>query len=195
MASFPPGRWICGAIALTVAAEAPAGAAIARAPARSDNSVTAQFARMFISACMNGELNLSPAVARKATSKELQLGTPRNQVRADHYRIRKPARAALRVAYYDPPTRDGWAQTCMLHTRIHEIGTAWKLITAELEGVPVRHIKNTEIYAIDDPANGYHIWISGSQLMSAIYSDAAIAKARNEGRRMTVNAVDSIFIP
>jgi hypothetical protein len=163
-----------------------------------ENPVTTELTSVFISACLDGELQLVPGRVEEVDAKDVAVfATPsRNAKNARYYRLGKPAKAALIVSDQDPPTDRGFARTCSVTTRGHDVETAWHLVSQAMDGKPARHIPDTVFYTIDHPAAGYSIHVGSSLLRIGHYTAEEVQKARlrpGGAKKMTVTAVASLY--
>lgn len=177
---------------LTLAALLLAGSANADPPG---TSASAELAEIWISACLDGRLRLSPDRIREVGpgGVEAYWQPERRQRNARYYKILKPARAGLIITDYDPPTHQGFKSTCELVSRGNDLKALWPRVASALGGKSVRHIPDMNIYTVDNPADGYRIEVRSWFLSVGHYTDKKVSEARARSKKPTAQAEDSIF--
>ncbi len=158
-------------------------------------STSAELAEIWISACLDGRLRLSPDRIREVgvDGMEAYWQPERRQKNARYYKIVKPAKAGLIITDYEPPTYQGFKSTCELVSRGHDLKALWPRVAAALGGKSVRHIRDMNIYTVDNPAEGYRIEVRSWFLSVGHYTDKKVQEARARSKKPTAQAEDSIF--
>ncbi|MBV8685541.1 MAG: hypothetical protein JOZ90_09045 [Alphaproteobacteria bacterium] len=141
-----------------------------------DNPVTAQLASMFISACLDGRLDLRPDQGREVSRKALPASDQddaRGSKSARYFRIVKPAKAVLVMADYDPPARDGRVYLCMIDTPRLDVKAAGRLIDSALKGLHPARSFGESSYDAFVPQERVSIYVSRTQMALTRLDQAA----------------------
>jgi hypothetical protein len=158
-------------------------------------SASAELAEIWISACLDGQLRLSPDRIREvgAGGVEAYWQPERRQRNAHYYKILKPTGAGLIITDSDPPTHQGFKSTCELVSRGKDLKALWPRVASALGGKSVQHIRDMDIYTVDNPAEGYRIEVRSWFLSIGHYTDKKVWEARARSKKPTAQAEDSIF--
>lgn len=152
-------------------------------------------ASIWISACLDGRLQLSANGVREVSAGELETywEPERRQRNARYFKIIEPAEAGLVITDYDPPTREGFKSECDLISRTHDLKPSWRTISNAVAGTPVKRIPGMDVYTIDNRAGGYRIEVHSWLLSIGHYSDKIVKDARARAKKPKVGAEDSPF--
>ncbi|MEA3052420.1 MAG: hypothetical protein QOG72_1323 [Sphingomonadales bacterium] len=148
-------------------------ALLAAAPASAPESlvrnapVTAQLAAMFVSACLDGKLQMRPDQGREISRRELSSfdrDDAQGSKSARYFKIFKPAKAILVMADYDPPRYDGQTYLCMIETSILDLKAAARLISLALADLRPAQTLSETAYEAFVPQEGARIYVSRTQM-------------------------------
>ncbi|HEX8574420.1 MAG TPA: hypothetical protein VF759_16895 [Allosphingosinicella sp.] len=147
-----------------------------------------QLVEIFLDACVRGQLRLSRQQASQIRYDEVPYSIRWNFRRDDpgrFYRIREPLDATLAILSYDPPTKDGWAERCLLFSNHIKRPVAWNIIAASVPGgVEEKSRDDLLHYVLDVPQLRYRITAGSGdyrygivvKLQTILYDEATAAR-------------------
>jgi hypothetical protein len=180
-------------VSALIAAMALPAAAPAPAPDAAEDSVTRQMVAMFVSACLDGQLRLSPDQGRQVSWRELSSrdrDDAKGSKSARYFKIVKPVPAMLVMADYDPPAPDGTVYLCMIDRPLLKLKEASRLINESLRGLKPVVTFGESAYEAFVPKERLLIYVSRTQMALSRLDQATadrlaakVAKAQAAQRR------------
>lgn len=140
---------------------------------------TAAMAEMFISACLDGKLSLSPRDADEIQPRNVPFWAREDDEKGKsihYYRLTEPAKAYLVTAFYDPPNSDGVVSDCYISAYVVDAKVAGMLVHHAITGAYPKYVKYAHNYSNFIPEQHFYVSITPYAISGTRFSEAVSRK-------------------
>jgi hypothetical protein len=175
-------------------------AAQAAAAPSSVHPETDALTKIFVEACVYGEVRLTPAMGRPIAEAEVPLWRRVRGGRSHYFELSQGKEALLRVTDFDKPRKsDGVTRICSVLTDGHDLAAAWRKVATSVSGdLNPKVQRHVDHYEIHYPGRGYNLLLTTSWMSTFIFDPATAARLVAEQPKSVkgkpvVTARDTIF--
>jgi hypothetical protein len=157
-------------------------------------SAVEELASIWISACLDGQLQLSADGIREVSElkgyweRQGRWERAHRHKNSRYFKVLQPVEAALIITDYEPPTHEGFKSSCELLVRNLNLEPSWRPISSAVGGKPIPTARGMHVFTIDNKPEGYRIEIYPAVLSIGHYTDKIVEDARARGTKPTVSA-------